>query len=124
MNVARTHSRQFPLPIANDEVRIGAPLFPAAWLFAIGFVISRFAWLRPSWILIALCLIAVIAGIAGHRAQRTVWIPLGALWCLLGAWCAEMQPQPSPEPALTALSDGLMRTVEGTVIDAATVRRN
>ncbi len=33
-----------------------------------------------------------------------------------------MEPHPTPEPALAALSDGLARTVEGTVVDAAAVR--
>ena len=34
-----------------------------------------------------------------------------------------MQPQPSPAPAIVALSDGLMRSVIGTVTDAGPVRR-
>jgi competence protein ComEC len=33
-----------------------------------------------------------------------------------------MQPQPAPAPALAALSDDLLRTVEGTVIDAGPIR--
>ena len=49
-------------------------------------------------------------------------MPLASLWLLLGAWCAEMEPQPAPAPALAALSDGLLRTVEGTVVDAGPVR--
>jgi competence protein ComEC len=49
-------------------------------------------------------------------------LPLAVLWLLLGAWCAEMEPQPAPAPALAALSDGLLRTVEGTVVDAGPVR--
>jgi len=44
------------------------------------------------------------------------------LWLLLGAWCAEMEPHPAPAPALAALSDGLLRTVEGTVTDTGPVR--
>ena len=56
------------------------------------------------------------------RAQRVAWVPLAVLWCLLGAWCAEMQPQPAAAPALAALSDGLVRNVEGTIIDAGPVR--
>jgi competence protein ComEC len=45
------------------------------------------------------------------------------LWCLLGAWCAEMEPQPSPSLTVAALSDGLMRTVEGTIVNAGPLRR-
>lgn len=33
-----------------------------------------------------------------------------------------MEPHPAPAPALALLSDGLLRSVEGTVIDAAPVR--
>jgi len=106
----------------HKEPRIGAPLFHAAWLFAIGIVVARYVWLRPAWLLVSLAPLTILCGVAAVRAQRLIWIPVGVLWCALGAWCAEMQPEPSPEPALASLSDGLMRTVEGTVIDAAPVR--
>jgi len=39
---------------------------------------------------------------------------------MLGAWCAEMEP--APALTIAALSDGLLRTVEGTVIGARPVR--
>ena len=73
-------------------------------------------------VLVALVLVAALCGVAALRAQRIAWLPLAVLWLLLGAWCAEMEPQPAPAPALAALSDGLMRTVEGTVVDAGPVR--
>ena len=72
--------------------------------------------------LVALALVAVLCGVAAFRAQRIAWLPLAVLWLLLGAWCAEMEPHPAPAPALAALSDGLLRTVEGTVVDAGPVR--
>jgi competence protein ComEC len=98
------------------------PLFHAAWLFAAGIVIAQFVWLRPSLVLVALVAIALLCAIAALRAPRVAWLPLAALWCLLGAWCAEMEPHPVPAPALAALSDGLLRTVEGTVVNAGPVR--
>ena len=98
------------------------PLFHAAWLFAAGVVAAHWLWLRPSLVLIALALAAALCAVAAARAQRVVWLPLAVLWCLLGAWCAEMEPHPAPAPALAALSDGLLRTVEGTVVDAGPVR--
>ncbi len=101
---------------------VGVPLFHAAWLFALGIVVAHAIWLRPAYLLIALIPLGILCGIAALRAQRIAWLPLAALWCLLGAWCAAMQPQPAPAPALAALSDGLVRTVEGTVIDAGPVR--
>ena len=98
------------------------PLFHAAWLFAAGIALSHWLWLRPSLVLVALGLFAVLCGVSAFRAQRVAWMPLAVLWCLLGAWCACMQPQPAAAPALAALSDGLLRTVEGTVVDAGALR--
>jgi len=98
------------------------PLFHAAWLFAAGIALSYFAWLRPGIVLIALAPTATLCGLAAFRGQRIVWVPLATLWCLLGAWCAEMQPQPAPSRDIVALSDGLLRTVEGTVVDATPLR--
>jgi competence protein ComEC len=98
------------------------PLFHAAWLFAAGIALSHWLWLRPSLVLIALGLVAVLCGVAAFRAQRVAWLPLAVLWCLLGAWCAESEPQPAPAPDLFAMSNGLLRDVEGTVIDAGAVR--
>ena len=98
------------------------PLFHAAWLFAVGIAVTHWLYLRPSFVLLALALVAVLCGVAAFRAQRLAWLPLAALWLLLGAWCAWMEPHPAPAPALAALSDGLLRTVEGTVVDAGPVR--
>ena len=98
------------------------PLFHAAWLYAAGIAATKALWLRPSLVLVALALVAVLCGVAAFRAQRIAWLPVAALWLLLGAWCAEMEPHPAPAPALAALSDGLLRTVEGTVVDAGPVR--
>ena len=96
-----------------------APLFHAAWLFAAGIALARFVWLRPSLMLVGVAVLAGLGCLAALKAQRTGWIAIGALWMVLGAWCAEMQPQPAPNPQLVAFSDGLSRTVEGTVTDAS-----
>jgi competence protein ComEC len=98
------------------------PLFHAAWLFAVGIAATHWLYLRPSFVLIALALTAVLCGVAAFRAQRLAWLPLASLWLLLGAWCAWMEPHPAPAPALATLSDGLLRTVEGIVVDAGPVR--
>ena len=98
------------------------PLFHAAWLFAAGIAFTPWLWLRPSLLLIALALTAVLCAIAALRAQRVAWLPLAVLWLMLGAWCAEMEPHPAPAPAVAALSDGLLRAVEGTVTDAGPLR--
>jgi competence protein ComEC len=114
--------RREPGALCPEKNLIGIPLFHAAWVFATGVLIAHYIWIRPAWLLLSLAPISALCGLAGCRTQRMMWVPLGVLWCALGAWCAEMQPQPSPVPAVAKLSDGLMRTVEGTVIDAAPVR--
>ena len=101
--------------------RARVPLFHAAWLFALGITAAHWLWLRPSWLLVALFALAALCAIAAFRAQRIAWVPLAVLWLLLGAWCAEMEPAPAPAVQLAALSDGLLRTVEGVVIDAGPV---
>lgn len=98
------------------------PLFHAAWLFAGGIALNGAVWLQPSLVLIALAPVAVLCGIAAFRAQRVLWFPVAVMWFLLGAWCAEMEPRPAPAPAVAALSDGLVRTVEGTVTNTAPLR--
>jgi competence protein ComEC len=99
------------------------PLFHAAWLFALGIAAAHWLWLRPSLMLIALAATALLCALAAICSQRIAWLPTAVLWCLLGAWCAEMEPHPAPEPALAALSDNLLRTVEGTIVDAGPLRR-
>jgi competence protein ComEC len=98
------------------------PLFHAAWLFALGIVASKCVWVQPSLVLIAFIPLATACAAAALRAQRMAWLAMALLWLLLGAWCAEMQPQPAPAQPLNILSDGLLRTVEGTVVNTGPVR--
>jgi competence protein ComEC len=98
------------------------PLFYSAALFGVGIAAANWLWLRPSLVLLALIIVSVLCVLAALCALRVAWFPLAVLWCLLGAWCAEMEPHPAAPPALAALSDGLLRTVEGTVVDAGPVR--
>jgi competence protein ComEC len=98
------------------------PLFHAAWLFAAGIAATQALWIVPGQLLVAVGAAGVLCGLAALRAQRVAWLPLALLWLLLGAWCAEMEPHPAPSPMLAALSDNLLRTVEGTVVDAGPVR--
>ena len=99
-----------------------APLFHAAWLFALGIVLTSRLWLRPSLLLVALVLLACLGAVAAVFALRLAWLPIAIVWLLLGAWCAEMQPYPAPSSSLTAASDGLLRTVEGVVVDTGPLR--
>ena len=119
MEIESSHSEQ---AIESTSAQGFIPLFHAAWLFAAGIAATYWLYLRPSLVLVALALVAVLCGVAAIRAQRIVWLPLAVLWLLLGAWCAWMEPHPAPAPALVQLSDGLLRTVEGTVVGAGPVR--
>jgi competence protein ComEC len=98
------------------------PLFHAASVFAVGIVVARWMWLRPAWLLIAIGAGAALCVLAALRAQRISVLPIAFLWLLLGAWCAEMEPHPALSPALASLSDGILRTLDGTVVDAGPVR--
>ena len=98
------------------------PLFHAAWLFAVGIAVAHWIWLRPSLVLLALAPVACLCCLAALRALRIAWLPLAVLWLLLGAWSAEIEPHPAPSSTLRALSDGLLRTVEGTVVGTGPVR--
>src|SRR5579871_4026721 len=102
--------------------RANLPLFHAAWLFAAGILAAHFVWIRPTLVLIALVPLAALSAVAALKAQRLIWLPLATLWVLLGAGCAELEPHPAPAPMVAALSDGLMRTIEGNVIDTGPVR--
>ena len=100
----------------------GVPLFHAAWLFACGIALAHWFWFRPSLTLVALAPCVLLCVAAALFAQRMVWLPLALVWLLAGAWSAEMEPHPAPAPRLLSLSDGLVRVVEGTVVDSGPVR--
>ena len=114
-----------PISVRSAAGLSAVPLFHAAWLFALGIVIASRVWLRPTITLIAMVLVTALCIIAvrrGGREQGVRWVPFAVLWILLGAWCAEVEPHPAPSQALTGLTDGLIRVVEGTVTDAGPVR--
>lgn len=113
------------IPATSEQPAAGStvvPLFHAAWLFAAGIAVAGRVWLQPSTVLVALTLTGAVCIVAALRAQRVAWLPLAALWMLLGVWCGEMEPHPAPAPELARASDGLLRTVEGVVTDAGPVR--
>jgi len=117
--------RENPNPAQRSHGLTAVPLSHAAWLFAAGILVASRVWIEPPLLLVLLAVVVVLCVVAVRRsghAQGIVWLPLAILWLLLGAWCGEMQPQPAPAPKLAALSDGLLRTVEGTVVDAGPVR--
>src|SRR5258708_2747969 len=110
-------------PAARAFMDAGAlPLFLSACFFAAGIVGTHALYLPPGRVFAALAVLMVLSAIAALHAQRVAWLPMGLLWILLGTWCAEMERQPVPAPELLALSNGLLRTVEGTVASAGPIR--
>lgn len=101
---------------------IFVPLFYAALLYLAGITLARFQYFRPGLLLACLAPIAFIAVIAIAKAPRMAWLPIASLWLVLGVWSAETEPEPAASPAVLTLSDGLLRTVEGTVIGAEPLR--
>jgi competence protein ComEC len=98
------------------------PLFHAAWLFAMSIIATHWLWLPPAILLNALAGVAILCCVAAIRAQKVIWLPLSVLWCLLGIWCRLMEPQSAPAPQIAGLSDGLMRAVEGSIVDVGPIR--
>src|SRR5580658_6035699 len=98
------------------------PLFYAALLFLAGIVLGHYQYLRPSYLLAGLLPLAVVASVAIWRAPHLTWLPIGTIWLILGLWSAETEPSPAPNPAIARLTDGLLRTVEGSVTDAGPIR--
>ena len=98
------------------------PLFHAALLFFAGIVLAHYCYFRPTCLLVGLIPLAMVAVSAIRNTPRLSWLPIAAIWMVLGIWSAETEPDPAPNPEIAQLSDGLLRTVEGTVIDSGPVR--
>jgi competence protein ComEC len=75
-------------------------------------------------LLAALFMLASLGWISIFRAPCVAWIALGSLWIALGFWSAQTDPQPAPSPTIRALNDGLLRTLEGTVVAAEPLQRD
>jgi competence protein ComEC len=114
-----TSAQSVDLPFAGQGAM---PLFHAAWLFAAGIAATQWISLRPSFALIAVVIAASLGVFAAIRAPRIARLPLVLCWLLLGAWCAQMEPHPAPAQPLADVSDDLLRTVEGTVVDTGPIR--
>lgn len=114
--------RRMPLGKPRISPMATIPLFYAALLYMAGIVLARVQYLRPGLLLAGVGLLALLAMLAIVRALRVRWFPLACIWVVLGTWSAEMEKQPAPDAAVMRLSDGLLRTIEGTVVDAGPAR--
>jgi competence protein ComEC len=92
-----------------------APLLTAACWFALGEVISRNR--QPAVILlIATVLLSLLTLAALRWSLRIAIVPVAAVWMAIGCWCAEIQPAPPTQRALTSYADGLSRQLRGHVM--------
>jgi competence protein ComEC len=119
-NLKRIRNPRKSLLATNPAALI--PLFYAALLYLAGIAFAHYQYLRPGYLLLSLLPLAIIAVVAILKAPRLRWLPIALIWIALGVLSAETEPEPSPDPAITQLSDGLLRNVEGTVVDAGPLR--
>ena len=92
-----------------------APLLAAACWFAIGEVLARNPRAAIT-LLIALAASSLLALTALRRSLTLSILPLLTVWIVLGFWCAQFQPAPASQHALTEYADGLSRQVRGRVM--------
>ncbi len=93
-----------------------APLLAATLCFALGEAMARSGW-RPGVVLLAaVLLLAVVSVVALRRGMRVVLVPVAGLWMVVGMWCAEDRPAPSPQRALLGFADALSREARGHVV--------
>ena len=102
-----------------------APLAAAAVWLAMGIATGR--WQRaqgnfqPTILLLgALLLLALLAIWAMRIGSRIAWLPLPAVWIVLGIAAAQWQPSPPYPAALAGYADGLSRDVQARVIRVRT----
>ena len=97
-----------------------APLAAAAVWFALGIagdrLIHQRVALEPTPILLAaLAALLTLSLLALRTSLRVAWIPVTALWLVLGITAAEWQPSPQSPVKLLTFSDDLTRIVRGHV---------
>jgi len=102
-----------------------APLAAAAVWLALGIAFahwqrSRFVFAPTVELLGALLLLTILTAIALRRAQRIAWIPVAAIWLVLGIAARSWQPSPPYPAALMAYADNLSRTVRARVVRVRT----
>lgn len=98
------------------------PLFHAAWLFAIGIFLQSHVYFPLGNLIAILVLVFLVAVLAAWHVPRWTVVSAGLLWCILGYFCAAIEPAPSPHMQMLGMADGLIRTVDGEVTHIGNVR--
>ncbi|MGC1299240.1 MAG: hypothetical protein WA869_29800 [Alloacidobacterium sp.] len=112
-----------PFSPATEPLRFHfVPLLFTALCFSCGIFVSRCVWLAPVLLLFGILLCAAVSLFAAYKARSVSLLPLGAVFVLLGAFCAEGAPRPDPQTPLVQLADGTQRVIEGMVVRLGPVR--
>lgn len=107
---------------SGAETRLGvltvreAPLLWAAGMFALGEVLERVRWHPAVVLLAAVVLLGGMSWIALRKSLRLAWVPVAAVWVVVGWWCAEVRPVAPTQGVLAGYADGLSRRVQGRVM--------
>jgi competence protein ComEC len=103
-----------PAPVEPLRLR-RVPLLAALLGFAAGDMLALH-WHPPAQIAAATALLLAISLFALRKNVRIAIIPALALWIAIGCWCAQIEPPIPRQQALQQLSDGLSRSVRGSVV--------
>ena len=106
-------------PVSQHVERLtfaAAPMFFAACCFALGVAGIHFIWVSPAWLLFEMLCSATVTIVSAHKATRVALLPLGCVFALLGAFCAEMARAPDPQTQLTLLADNTQKTFLGEIV--------
>lgn len=98
-------------------------MFFAACCFAAGIAGAHFHSLYPAWTLIGALCSAAVTLLSTQKAPRIALLPLGCVFLLLGALCAEAAPAPDPQTQLTLLADSTQRTFIGEIVRIGPLKR-
>ena len=98
-----------------------APLAAAAVWFACGIGLAHLqaahdTYTPTTFLLGGLALLLLLTALAFWKAERIGWLPVAAVWFVLGIAALDWHPAPSSNETLTPFADNLSRTVHGHVV--------
>jgi competence protein ComEC len=107
-------------PVERMRLR-RAPLAAAALWLATGIAYAHWQRTRGVFqstaeLLVALLLLAALAAFALRHSGRIAWLPVAAVWLVLGIAASEWQPSTPYPVALMGYADNLSRAVEARVV--------
>jgi len=106
---------RFRPPVERLSLR-RVPMVAAAICFAGGILAEQKLHAPTLLLLSALAACAALTGISLRLAVRVAWVPVGAVWLVLGIAAAGWQPSVPVPVALLGFADNLSRTVDAKVM--------